>query len=103
MVIRIKEDPQIGLDAYDGDQLFALGLRAFGDKDYDVAAYVFGHMIDVFPEHEDLAPATWNGGLAHEQLGQVEEAVVLFSDYLELVADDDGAEAAQARDSRASV
>ena len=97
MVIRIKEDPQTGLDVYDGDQLFALGLKAFGDEDYDVAAYVFGHMIDVFPEHEDRAPATWNAGLSYEQLGQVEEAVLRFSDYLDLVAEEDGAEAAQAR------
>ena len=97
MVIRIKEDPQTGLDNYDGDQLFALGLKAFGDEDYDVSAYVFGHMIDVFPEHENRAPATWNAGLAHEQLGQIEEAARRFSNYLGLVAEGDGAEAAQAR------
>lgn len=97
LMIRMGEDPFIGLDHYDGDQLFALGLEAFDTDRFDVAAYLFDHLLEVFPAHSDRVPATWNLGLSFEKIGRIEEAISVFGDYLELVAAPDGEEAAQAR------
>jgi tetratricopeptide (TPR) repeat protein len=97
LMIRMVEDPRIGLDHYDGDQLFALGLEAFGTDRFDVASYLFSHLIEVFPAHSDRVPTTWNLGLSLEKIGRIGEAISIFGDYLELVATMDGEEAAQAR------
>jgi len=96
-MIRMVEDPRIGLDHYDGDQLFALGLEAFETGRFDVASYLFSHLVEVFPAHSDRVPATWNLGLSLEKIGRIEEAISIFGDYLELVATMDGEEAAQVR------
>lgn len=97
LMIRMGKDPVIGLDHYDGDQLFALGLSAFEGEQFDVAAYVFSHLIEVFPEHSDRVPTSWNLALSLEKVGRIAEAVLGFERYLALVSPSDGEEAAQAR------
>jgi len=97
LMIRMGNDPVIGLDHYDGDQLFALGLEAFEAGRFDVAAYIFSHLLEVFPRHSDRVPASWNRALSLEKIGRIDEAIGGFEDYLDLTAASDGEEAAQAR------
>jgi len=96
-MIRMERDGVIGLDSYDGDQLFTLGLEAYAEEKYEVSLYVFDHLLQVFPEHSDRVPATWNMALSAEKLGRIGEAIEGFTKYLDLVASTDGEEAAQAR------
>ena len=97
LMIRMERDGVIGLDSYDGDQLFTLGLEAYSEEEYTVSLYVFDHLLQVFPEHSDRVPATWNMALSAEKLGRISEAIEGFTGYLDLVASTDGEEAAQAR------
>ena len=97
LMIRMGKDPVIGLDHYDGDQLFALGLEAFEGEQFDVSAYIFSHLLEVFPEHSDRVPASWNLALSLEKVGRIAEAIVGFEGYVALVAPSDGEEAAQGR------
>ena len=97
LLIRMGKDPVIGLDHYDGDQLFALGLEAFEGEKFDVAAYIFSHLLEVFPGHPDRVSACWNLALSLEKVGRITEAIVGFERYVALVAPSDGEEAAQGR------
>ena len=97
--IRILDgtDPLTGLEAYDGDDLFALGYQAFDEGDHERAAALYERMLVEFPEHPDCTPATWNLALSHEKLGRLADAAAGLSAYAQLVVEADPTDAARAR------
>ena len=97
MVILLEKDPLTGLDAYDGDDLFALGFEAMKQEKYALARDIFAKMIETFPEHPDIVPASWNYGLALEFTGDMVSAIGAFAFYLESVDGKEPAEAARCR------
>ena len=50
------------------EELFAKGNAAYASADYALAAKAFDRLCDVFPKSPHFAAATYNAGLAHEQL-----------------------------------
>ncbi|MCP4867613.1 MAG: hypothetical protein GY898_02710 [Proteobacteria bacterium] len=91
-----QTDDLIGLDAYDGDDLFALAYQAFDEQDFDRAVRIYDVMLEQFPEHPGCVPARFNRALGLEKLGRMAEGADGFADYAALVADSSPYDAAEA-------
>jgi tetratricopeptide (TPR) repeat protein len=87
--ISLEADPvQVSPDKIDlllasmnDEELFTKGSSSYASGDFTVAAKAFDRLCDLFPQSVHFAAASYNAGLAHEQLASA--------------ASDDDAEAAQ--------
>jgi tetratricopeptide (TPR) repeat protein len=82
MIITAGPPAQVALGDMDDATLFDAGARAFTAGQYEKAALHFDRLIDAFPKSEQLLPALWNSGLAHERLEQYEVSLNQFKAYL---------------------
>lgn len=74
------------LASMNDEELFAKGTSSYAAGDYGVAAKAFDRLFDLFPRSSHFAAASYNAGLAHEQLAakaQGEDASVQWQAALE--------------------
>ncbi len=81
-----ETDPLIGLEAYDGGDLFKIGYQAFEDGDFARTVGVYDVLLEQFPDHPDAVPARFNRALALEKLGDYGPAADGFGEYAGIVA-----------------
>lgn len=56
------------LASMNDEELFTKGTAAYAASDFPLAAKAFDRLCDAFPRSEHFAAASYNAGLAHEQL-----------------------------------
>src|SRR5262249_21393181 len=61
------------LASMNAEELFTKGSSAYAAGDHEVAAKAFDRLCEVFPKSEHFAAASYNAGLAHEQLASKAE------------------------------
>jgi tetratricopeptide (TPR) repeat protein len=66
------------------EELFAQGESRYAAGDFAVAAKAFGRLVDVFPKSAHLGAASYNAGLALEQLEKWSEARARYEPLLDL-------------------
>ena len=91
-----ETDDLIGLEAYDGDDLFALAFQAFDEQDFHRAVRIYDVMLEQFPGHPGCVPARFNRALGLEKLGRLGEGADGFAEYAALVVDGAPFDAAEA-------
>ena len=82
MVITAGPPAQVALGEMDDATLFDTGARALAAGQAEKAALHFDRLIDAFPRSEQLLPALWNSGLAHERLERYSSSLDRFNAYL---------------------
>lgn len=95
--IRAEVDPVSGLDAYDAQDLFELGLARLDADEPTLARVLFARLVREFPASPLAVPARYNLALSAERQGRTEDAVALFLEYVAVVEANDPAEAAELR------
>ena len=61
------------LASMNDEELFTKGSSAYAAGDYGLAAKAFDRLCDMFPKSPHFSAATYNAGLAHEQLASKAE------------------------------
>lgn len=95
--IRADVDPVSGLDAYDAQDLFELGLARLDSDEATLARVLFARLVREFPSSPLAVPARYNLALSAERQGRTEDAVALFLEYVAVIEPTDPAEAAELR------
>ncbi|MBS2030076.1 MAG: hypothetical protein JST54_19395 [Deltaproteobacteria bacterium] len=61
------------LASMNDEELFTKGSSAYAASDYVLASKAFDRLCDMFPKSQHFSAATYNAGLAHEQLASKAE------------------------------
>ncbi len=72
----------VQIESYDARDLFNRASEAFTRKQFSDAVELYGILLREFPDHTLAVSARYNKGLAHEELGQVNEAAAEYRTIL---------------------